>query len=88
MTERIIRLVAVITSVMGLSGCFFQDDHADLKAYIAEVRARPQGTIEPLPPVRTYDAFIYGATALRSPFDQPVEVKAVVGIRNPDIKPD
>lgn len=88
MTERIIRLVAVMTSVMGLSGCFFQDDHADLKAYIAEVRARPQGTIEPLPPVRTYDAFIYGATALRSPFDQPVEVKAVVGIRNPDIKPD
>ena len=38
--------------------------------------------------MRTYDAFIYGATALRSPFDQPVEVKAVVGIRNPDIKPD
>ncbi len=88
MTEKIIRLVAVVLGVSGLSGCFFQDDHADLKVHIAEVRARPQGTIEPLPPVRTYDAFIYGATALRSPFDQPVEVKAVVGIRNPDIKPD
>lgn len=71
-----------------LVGCAFHDDHTDLKNYIAEVRAKPQGNIEPLPPVRTYDAFIYGATALRSPFDQPVEVKAVVGVRNPDIKPD
>jgi type IV pilus assembly protein PilP len=71
-----------------ITGCVFQDDHQDLKDYIAEVRARPQGSIEPLPPVRTYDAFIYGATALRSPFDQPVEVKAVVGVRSPDIKPD
>lgn len=88
MTERVIRLFATCCVVIGIGGCVFQDDHADLKKHIAEVRARPQGTIEPLPPVRTYDAFIYAATALRSPFDQPVEVKAVVGIRNPDIKPD
>ncbi|MEY4588496.1 MAG: hypothetical protein RL497_572 [Pseudomonadota bacterium] len=88
MTIKIIRLLAVSVGVLSLNGCVFQDDHADLKTHIKEVRARPQGTIEPLPPVRTYDAFIYGATALRSPFDQPVEVKAVVGIRNPDIKPD
>ena len=88
MTEKVIRLFATCCAVIGIGGCVFQDDHADLKKHIAEVRARPQGTIEPLPPVRTYDAFIYAATALRSPFDQPVEVKAVVGIRNPDIKPD
>ncbi len=79
-----------ITSLicLSVSGCVFQEDHEDLKAYIQEVRARPQGSIEPLPPVRSYDAFIYGATALRSPFDQPVEVKAVVGVRGADIKPD
>lgn len=71
-----------------LGGCSFQSENSDLKAFIAEVRARPQGTIEPLPAVRTYDPFIYGATALRSPFDQPVEVKAIAGVRNPDIKPD
>lgn len=81
----------LIISLCGLavSGCVFQDDHDDLKAYIAEVRARPQGSIEPLPPVRTYDAFIYGATAMRSPFDQPVEVKeSSVKVSNPNIKPD
>lgn len=85
------KFIPFSTGVLGvalLGGCVFQDDHADLKKHIAEVRARPQGTIEPLPPVRTYDAFIYAATAMRSPFDQPVEVKPITGIRNPDIKPD
>ena len=85
-TTRTISSVALIG--LAVAGCAFQDDHADIKNYIAEVRAKPQGTIEPLPAVRTYDPFIYGATAMRSPFDQPVEVKAVVGVRNPDIKPD
>ncbi len=85
MTKTALTLVAI---GLFLTGCSFHDENADLKNYIAEVRARPQGTIEPLPVVRTYDPFIYGATALRSPFDQPVEVKAIAGVRNPDIKPD
>jgi type IV pilus assembly protein PilP len=88
MAEKIIRLSLVVCCAAVLGACVFHDDHDDLKKHIAEVRARPQGVIEDLPPVRTYDAFIYAATALRSPFDQPVEVKPITGIRNPDIKPD
>ena len=70
------------------AGCASSGDTSDLTAYIAEVKARPQGTIAPLPPVRTFDPFIYGATALRSPFDEPVVVKIIVGTRDPDVKPD
>lgn len=82
-------LLTIASVGLVLSGCVFQEDHTDLKNYIAEVRARPQGSIEPLPPVRTYDAFIYGATALRSPFDQPVQVKeSTVKATNPNVKPD
>ena len=71
-----------------LTGCASSGDTSDLTAYIAEVKSRPQGTIAPLPPVRTFDPFIYGATALRSPFDEPVAVKTIVGTRDPDVKPD
>lgn len=71
-----------------VSGCSFDSDQSDLKAYIAEVKARPQGNIEPLPPVRTYEAYVYSATAKRSPFDPPVQTQQVIGTRNPDLKPD
>lgn len=71
-----------------MTGCASSGDSADLRAYIAEVKARPKGTIEPLPPVRTFDPFIYGATAMRSPFEEPVVVATISGTRDPDVKPD
>ncbi|WP_053981751.1 pilus assembly protein PilP [Marinagarivorans algicola] len=74
--------------VVLLAGCASSGNTSDLVQYIAEVKARPQGTIEPLPPVRTFDPFIYGATAMRSPFDEPVVVTAIAGTRDPDVKPD
>ncbi len=70
------------------SGCVSKGDSSDLNAYVASVKSRPQGSIEPLPPVRTFDPFIYGATATRSPFDEPIAVKAVAGPSNPHVKPD
>jgi hypothetical protein len=41
---------------------------SDLEAYIAEVKARPGGRIEPLPEIRTYETFAYEAGDARSPF--------------------
>jgi len=73
---------------LALVGCSFGDSHSDLRAYINEVKARPQGAIEPLPPLRTYDAYIYNVTAMRSPFDAPVEVKEIVQSTDPKVKPD
>lgn len=79
-------LVILLFSV--LSGCASKSNQSDLNQYIASIKARPQGNIEPLPPVRTFDPFIYGATAIRSPFDEPVVVKAIAGPSNPHVKPD
>ena len=78
----------LILIVMGLVTACAGSDHSDLRVYISEVKQRPQGNIEPLPPVRTYDSFIYSATALRSPFNRPVETKVLVGSTNPNVKPD
>lgn len=80
----------VLLSAIALlgSGCSFGGNHEDLRNFIAEVKSRPQGAIEPLPPLRTYDAYIYNVTAMRSPFDQPVEQKEIVRQGDPKVQPD
>lgn len=85
---KLIYKVPCLFALAIISGCASSGNTSDLVAYIAEVKSRPQGTIEPLPPVRTFDPFIYGATAMRSPFDEPVVVAKISGTRDPDVKPD
>lgn len=78
----------VASLLSGVSGCS-SGNHSDLKAFMESVKNKPRGTIEPLPPLRTYDSYVYNVAALRSPFDPPVEVKDVVQQPgNPKLKPD
>lgn len=70
-----------------LGGCSFGGDHSDLRNYIAEVKSRPRGAIEPLPPLRTYDAYVYNVTAMRSPFERPIESREVVRQGDPKVRP-
>lgn len=80
-------LVFVSTAVV-VSGCSLGGRNDDLQQYIAEVKSRPQGTIEPLPPLRTYDAYIYNVTAQRSPFDTPVADPIIPRLGDPEVQPD
>ncbi|HYQ37824.1 MAG TPA: type 4a pilus biogenesis lipoprotein PilP [Pseudomonas sp.] len=83
------RLIIGSLLLLGLSGCDSSGDFADLQAYMNEVRAKPKGVIEPLPQFLPYEAFTYGASALRSPFQPPVRVdlqKRQKG--SAEIKPD
>lgn len=66
--EKITIIVALMLSVAGCSG----SKHKDLETYMAEVKARPSGEIEPIPTFSPYKAFKYSAVALRSPFDPPL----------------
>lgn len=84
---RPLRLSLVAAAVFA-AGCSFGGGHEDLRAYINDIKNTPQGAIEPLPPLRTYDAYIYNVTAMRSPFDQPVEVREFVKSTDPKIQPD
>jgi type IV pilus assembly protein PilP len=75
--------------VVFLSGCVGGDDFSDLQSYMDEVRARPQGAIEPLPKFQPYEAFTYGASALRSPFQPPVKIDLASQQKgSKDVKPD
>lgn len=84
---RLLRCSSVVFAVV-LSGCSFEGGHSDLHSYIETVKSRPEGTIEPLPPLRTYDAYVYNVTAKRSPFDRPVEVRELVQAGDPKVQPD
>jgi type IV pilus assembly protein PilP len=81
-------VVALLAGV-ALTGCMGGDRYADIKKFMDEVDAKPKGAIEPLPEFLPYQAFAYGASDLRSPFDPPVEVKPVDPSRkSPDVKPN
>ena len=72
-----------------LAGCGAGSDFSDLRAYMDEVRARPKGSIEPLPTFKPYESFTYRASSLRSPFQPPVKIDVVTRQKgSAEIKPD
>ena len=83
------RGIIVITASIILVGCFGgQGSYQDLDAYMAEMRARPTGKIEPLPEFTPYEIFNYSASGLRSPFEPPVKLALSNEAKNSNIRPD
>lgn len=83
------RLTAVAVSAALLLTACGADNFSDLDAFMAEKRARPGGIIAPIPTFQAYDPFAYSATALRSPFDRPIEVRDITQMQAISaIKPD
>jgi type IV pilus assembly protein PilP len=73
----------------GLAGCGSGSDFSDLRSYMDEVRAKPKGSIEPLPKFQPYESFTYRAASLRSPFQPPVKIDVVARQKgSQEIKPD
>lgn len=86
--SKVWRLAATAVSAALLSACG-GNDFDDLDAFMAEKRSRPGGIIAPIPTFPAYEAFSYSATALRSPFDRPVEVRDITQLQAISaIKPD
>ena len=65
------RWLAAAAMAVGLTACGGAND--DLRAYIDDVKARPGGRIEPLPPIVPAPSFVYEPGTRRSPFmpDEP-----------------
>src|ERR1700712_2150148 len=74
---RAVHWLCIGVTLMGLAGGAGSGDFDDLKQFMAEVRARPVGNIEPMPKFRPYEAFTYAAASLRSPFQPPIKVDLV-----------
>ena len=70
-------------------GCGGGDEYADIRAFMKEVENKPRGSIQALPEFEPYQAFTYGASNRRSPFEPPVVVaeKTAEQILNRGVKP-
>lgn len=65
----ILTAAATITVCVALTGCVSRD-RTDLENYVSEVVSRPGGRIEPLPPIKPYERYLYKSDelGLRDPF--------------------
>jgi len=64
---RSIKRISVVIAFCGaLAAC--TNDLDDLRTKLKEVRSKPGDRIEPLPELKPYESFVYGAAGLRSPF--------------------
>ncbi|NQX88734.1 MAG: pilus assembly protein PilP, partial [Halioglobus sp.] len=87
--NRLLRTVLLcVMAGTGLAGCS-GEDFSDLDEFMEEKLSRPGGIIAPIPTFQAYEAFAYSATAMRSPFDRPIEVREIAQLRAvAAIKPD
>lgn len=86
---RALKLLVLPLVLSLLHGCGAGGDFSDLQGFMAEVRARPKGAIEPLPKFQPYEAFAYSASSLRSPFQPPIKIETVSRPKgSQEIKPD
>jgi type IV pilus assembly protein PilP len=84
-----LRFVLTISLLSFLQGCGSGGDFSDLQSFMDDVRAKPKGAIEPVPKFQPYEAFTYGASSLRSPFQPPVKIDMVRREKgSQEVKPD
>ena len=82
--SRKVTLVALAVAGSALlAGC--SSGQGELQQWIAEVKQRPGGRIEPLPEVKPYETFAYSDADLRSPFAPAAPASTGSGVR-PDTK--
>jgi type IV pilus assembly protein PilP len=82
-------LITLFFSVL-LAGCN-NEGFSDLQQYVADVKAKPRGTIEPLPEAKPIEPFVFKPEGLRDPFKSVSESEEAedTGIAVGDgIKPD
>jgi type IV pilus assembly protein PilP len=58
--------IAAAMVALTLAGCSSEMD--ELQQQVAEIKSRPGERIEPLPEIKPYESYAYGASSLRSPF--------------------
>ena len=68
-TNAWIKSAFALATILLMAGCV-NKDMSDLESYRDEVLARPGGRIEPLPPIKPYERYLYqaGNIGLRDPF--------------------
>ena len=83
--DKSIKLLVPIVFVVVLTACV-SEEFDDLKSYVSQVKSKPATPIEPMPVIKSYEAFNYNAAGLRNPFeklDEPQLVTEMVSAEGP-----
>jgi len=70
--------VLILTSLIFLVACSGSSDIVDLEEFVASTAEKPRGRIPALPEFKPYSAFIYSASAMRSPFKSPAVFEELI----------
>lgn len=81
-------IAALLAVAALLQGCSSQEEFADLKKRLEEVRERPRGAIQPPPEFKAQSTFTYAAHKLRSPFLPPSDEAFAVEQETKAVAPD
>lgn len=82
MSRKISHCLLLAAAASLLAGCGAEDD--DLRAWMKEQGAAARGKIDPIPPMRPYEAFTYNAFDQPDPF-KPRKIESAKGTRGPDL---
>lgn len=89
-----IKLYTLLITMLSLTwGCSSDNSFGDLQTFMQGVKSGPKPPIEPLPPIITYDRFIYRVAGSRAPFEKPLTAEEKISITkqknsNSNIRPD
>jgi type IV pilus assembly protein PilP len=64
--------IVIMAAALVLGGCARTDVLSDLQVFVNDVKSRPGAEVEPVPTFEPYEAFVYSAASMRSPFDIPL----------------
>ncbi len=82
-------LAGLCLATMMLIAACGSNSFPDLDKYMADVKARPSGHIEPIPAFTAYKTFTYSSAGLRNPFQPPIEVRDITRMQKlVRVKPD
>lgn len=81
-------LAICLASATLLPGCSSNQEFADLKKTLDEIRQRPRGAIQPPPEFKSQPTFTYAAHKLRSPFQPPMDEALVPEMETKAVAPD
>src|SRR5215510_15838690 len=83
---RNIKRISIVLAVCAALGAC-SNDLEELRGKIKEMRSKPGERIEPLPELKPYESFVYGAANLRSPFvPSPPASASLTSSLRPDSK--
>jgi type IV pilus assembly protein PilP len=77
----------LVAGIMTMTSCTRQTDNEALEAFIQATLAREPSRLPLTPVAPTVDRFVYSAAGLRSPFEQPPALEALMPL-NAGVSPD